>query len=141
MNEAILKKIVGQVCWSCFVISTIQTWIQLRYIHEQQIKETKETAFSAFLDIHIEFDNSGTRIYNKRDNYNFYLLLLLFTLTAIYKLYPCTFINSYYVQDLTTAPQTLWNVTVSEHTLIESVCCQTTSLTFSLKLHLKVLGH
>ena len=50
-------------------------WISLIYPPELEIKETTDTASSAsFLDLYLEFDASGhlsTRIYDKRDDFNF----------------------------------------------------------------------
>ena len=37
-----------------------------------EVKETTDTASSAlFLDVYLEFDESGTKIYDKRDEFNF----------------------------------------------------------------------
>ena len=48
------------------------------YPPELEIKETTETACStSFLDLHLEFDNSGhlsTKIYDKRDDFNFEII-------------------------------------------------------------------
>jgi hypothetical protein len=45
---------------------------------ELEIKETTDTAWSAtFLDLYLEFDDSGqlgTKIYDKRDDFNFKLV-------------------------------------------------------------------
>ena len=53
-------------------------WISLIYLSELEIKETTDTASSAlFLDIYLEFDSSGhlsTRIYDKRDDFNFEII-------------------------------------------------------------------
>ena len=53
-------------------------WISLIYPSELEIKETTDTASSAsFLDIFLEFDSSGhlsTRIYDKRDDFNFEII-------------------------------------------------------------------
>ena len=50
-------------------------WIPLIYPTELEIKETTDTASSAsFLDLFLEFDTNGhlsTRIYDKRDDFNF----------------------------------------------------------------------
>jgi len=49
-----------------------------KYPPELEIKETTETACStSFLDLHLEFDNSGhlsTKIYDKRDDFNFEII-------------------------------------------------------------------
>ena len=56
----------------------ISNWISLIYPPELEIKETTETASSAsFLDLYLEFDASGhlsTRIYDKRDDFNFKII-------------------------------------------------------------------
>ena len=51
----------------------------LIYPPELEIKETTYTASSAlFLDLHLEFDDSGqisTKIYDKRDDFNFKIII------------------------------------------------------------------
>jgi hypothetical protein len=55
--------------WNC---SLIQQFLQLIYPPELEIKETTNTASSAlFLDLYLEFDDSGqlsTKIFDKRDD-------------------------------------------------------------------------
>jgi hypothetical protein len=50
----------------------------LIYPPELEVKETTDTALSAsFLDIYLEFDDSGqlsTKIYDKRDDFNFKMI-------------------------------------------------------------------
>jgi hypothetical protein len=53
-------------------------FLPLIYPPELEVKETTDTASSAsFLDLYLEFDNSGqisTKIYDKRDDFNFKIL-------------------------------------------------------------------
>jgi hypothetical protein len=52
----------------------------LIYPPELEVKETTNTASSAsFLDLYLEFDDSGqlsTKIYDKRDDFNFKIMFL-----------------------------------------------------------------
>ena len=53
-------------------------FLPLIYVPELEIKETTDTASSAsFLDLYLEFDDSGqlsTKIYDKRDDFNFKII-------------------------------------------------------------------
>ena len=53
-------------------------WIPSIYPPELEIKETTDTTCStSFLDLHLEFDTNGhlsTKIYNKRDDFNFKII-------------------------------------------------------------------
>ena len=48
------------------------------YLPELEVKETTDTAsFASFLDLYLEFDDSGqlsTKIYDKRDDFNFKII-------------------------------------------------------------------
>ena len=55
--------------------NTFSDWIPLIYPPELEIKETTDTASSAsFLDLYLQFvihSHLSTRIYEKRDDFNF----------------------------------------------------------------------
>jgi hypothetical protein len=55
--------------------SRFAEFLPLIYPPELEVKETTDTASSAsFLDLYLEFDDSGqisTKIYDKRDDFNF----------------------------------------------------------------------
>ena len=58
--------------------SRFAVFIPLIYPPELEVKETTDTASSAsFLDLFLEFDDSGqisTKIYDKRDDFNFKII-------------------------------------------------------------------
>ena len=58
--------------------SRFAEFLPLIYPPELQGKETRDTASSAsFLDLHLEFDDSGqlsTKVYDKRDDFNFKII-------------------------------------------------------------------
>ena len=58
--------------------SRFAEFLPLIYPPELEVKETTDTASSAsFLDLYLEFDNSGqlsTKIYDKRDEFNFKII-------------------------------------------------------------------
>jgi hypothetical protein len=55
--------------------SRFAEFLPLTYPPELEVKETTDTAsFASFLDVYLEFDDSGqlsTKIYDKRDHFNF----------------------------------------------------------------------
>ena len=57
---------------------SFREWLPSIYPPELEIKETTETTCSAsFLDLHLEYDNSGhlsTKIYDKRDDFSFKII-------------------------------------------------------------------
>jgi hypothetical protein len=68
---------VNTICRRSWYInnSRFAEFIPLIYPPELEVKETTDTASSAsFLDVYLEFDDSGqlsTKIYDKRDDFNF----------------------------------------------------------------------
>jgi hypothetical protein len=58
--------------------SRFAEFLPLIYPPELEVKETTDTASSAsFLDLYLEFDDSGqlsTKIYDKRDDFNFKII-------------------------------------------------------------------
>ena len=58
--------------------SRFAEFLPLIYPPELEVKETTDTAsFASFLDIYLEFDDSGqlsTKIYDKRDDFNFKII-------------------------------------------------------------------
>jgi hypothetical protein len=58
--------------------SRFAEFLPLIYPRELEVKETTDTASSAsFLDLYLEFDDSGelsTKIYDKRDDFNFKII-------------------------------------------------------------------
>ena len=69
--------------------SRFAEFLPLIYPPELEIKETSDTASSAsFLDLYLEFDDSGqisTKIYDKRDDFNFKIIFFQIC-AAIYQL-------------------------------------------------------
>jgi hypothetical protein len=69
--------------------SRFAEFLPLIYPPELEIKETTDTASSAsFLDLYLEFDDSGqlsTNMYDKRDDFNFKIINVQIC-AAIYKL-------------------------------------------------------
>jgi hypothetical protein len=63
--------------------SRFAEFLPLIYPPELEIKETTDTASSAsFLDLYLEFDDSGqlsTKIYDKRDDFNFKIIKNILT--------------------------------------------------------------
>jgi hypothetical protein len=60
------------------IILDLQKFLPLIYPPELEVKETTDRASSvSFLDLYLEFDDSGrlsTKIYNKRDAFNFKII-------------------------------------------------------------------
>ena len=61
-----------------FYLSIILEFLPLIYPPKLEVKETTDEASSAsFLDLYLEFDDSGqlsTKIYDKRDDFNFKII-------------------------------------------------------------------
>ena len=85
---------------------TFATWIPSIYPSELEIKETTESACStSFLDLHLEFDSGGhlsTKIYDKRDDFNFKIINFpnLKSNIPTSPAYGFIFLNSYGIAEL-----------------------------------------
>ena len=122
--------------------------VPLIYSPELEIKETTDTASSALiLDLFLEFDIHGhlsTRIYEKRDDFNFLKLSISLTLVAIYQLH--LYIYGIYIIYLIRHSRACSSYSdfvkrhqcLSRKLMNRGYLCQWTSLPFSIKLHRKV---